>query len=74
MKKVEVDLAVVRALLKERRRINRATLEQLVFRDRATTFTATPQQLDRWRFTGMNNLDFIDFEILRKPPLKRRKP
>lgn len=70
MRKIEVDLSIVRFILKERKRINKAPLERLVFRDRATTFTPGIDEVTDWKFTGLNNLDFIDFNILRK---KRRK-
>ena len=66
MKTVGVDLAKVREIIRERKRINRAKLECLVFRDRMTTFTASPDQIEEWKFTGMSNMDFIDFMVLQK--------
>jgi hypothetical protein len=66
MRKINVDLETVCFILKWRRRINSAQLEQLNFRDRATTFTATSDQIKEWKFTGLSNIDFINFKILRK--------
>ena len=59
MRRTKVNLTDVRWMLKLRRTINSADLQYLDIYDGTRKITVDPKSLEEWRFTGLNNVDFL---------------
>lgn len=68
MKKTKPVITMLdfKEMRKFRHLINGTPLENLRFYDGDKRMRVTKKQLDDWRFTGLNNEDFINFVLLGK--------
>lgn len=57
--KVRVDVERVRALKAELAAINQLELDQIEFYENGQPMKVDPESLEWWKFTGLNNTDFI---------------
>ena len=59
---VQVNIDEVRRLQARRREINRVPLQDIIWvDDTGKVFPVTPAQVEHHRFTGLNNIDFVEF-------------
>lgn len=60
---MKVDINEVIAMFKRRREINSVPLENIIWMDGDKVLEVPREWIDRYKFTGLNNVDFIDMEI-----------
>ena len=59
-----ISVSAVRKLRKTLQRINRYDFADLIFLlEDGTVYTPTPEQVEHWKFVGLNNVDFIEMEL-----------
>jgi hypothetical protein len=56
-----VDIGHVLRLKAELRRINSLDLAELEFMHNGAPVAVERESIDEWRFTGLNNTDFLEF-------------
>jgi hypothetical protein len=59
--KTQLDIDHVLRLKAELRRINSLDLAELEFMHSGAPVTVDREAIDEWRFTGLNNTDFLEF-------------
>jgi hypothetical protein len=59
--RTKVNVEWVRAVKAELRRINAVDLKDIEFVHCGKPVAVDPQAIEEWRFTGLNNTDFIEF-------------
>ena len=64
---VKITIEEVEALQKRRREINHTPIEEIEWTENGKAIPVTPEQLDDFKFTGLCNIDFVDFAWWRGP-------
>lgn len=59
--KIVVNIERILALKAELRRVNAVELRDIEFVYCGKPVAVDPQAIEEWRFTGLNNTDFIEF-------------
>jgi hypothetical protein len=57
---IEINIEEVMALQNRRREINSTPLKEIIFKKDGHPINIPPELLEEFRFTGLNNVDFID--------------
>lgn len=63
-----IDLSDLRAHLAWRRALNHANLRDIKWTDGGYPVVATADEIEDWRFTGTNNIDFAEMILMEKAP------
>jgi hypothetical protein len=59
--KRRVDVEHIRSLRAQLRAVNNLDLDQIEFYENGKPLKVQPEAIEDWKFTGLNNADFIEF-------------
>jgi hypothetical protein len=60
---MRIDIEKIRALREELRAFNRLPLDEVEFYENGKPMNIPPSIVEEFKFTGLNNADFIDTEF-----------
>jgi hypothetical protein len=66
---MRVDVEYVRKLQEERMKINRMNFKDIEWYENGKKVEVSPQIIDDFEFTGLNNTDFITSEVYKETSL-----
>ena len=59
---MDIRINYIRELVEQIKKINNTPLEEIVLYDNGKVIEFPPESIERWKMTGLNNMDYLKGE------------